>query len=156
MDAHSVVELLAALHDRDLSAWVAGGWGVDAIVGQQTRPHGDLDLAVNADQWDRITALLDELGFVRTVDWFPVRIEMTAPDGRRVDLHPVCFAPDGSGVQSGLDGASFFYAADGFTAGVIDGVSVPCLSVRQQLSFREGYELRDVDRHDLPLLRARA
>jgi hypothetical protein len=36
---------------------------------------------------------------------------------------------------------------------MIDGTPVPCLGIEQQLLFREGYELRDVDRHDLPLLR---
>jgi hypothetical protein len=29
--------------------WVGGGWGVDALAGRQTRPHRDLDLAVDAD-----------------------------------------------------------------------------------------------------------
>ncbi|MEU4480440.1 hypothetical protein AB0F68_20655 [Micromonospora sp. NPDC023966] len=56
-------------------------------------------------------------------------------------------------MQAGLDGAEFRYAADGFTTGVVDGRVVPCLSAAQQLRFRTGYPLRDVDRHDLALLR---
>jgi hypothetical protein len=30
--------------------WIGGGWGVDALVGYQTRGHHNLDLAVDADQ----------------------------------------------------------------------------------------------------------
>jgi hypothetical protein len=31
--------------------WVAGGWAIDLFLGRQTRPHGDIDLAIlRADQ----------------------------------------------------------------------------------------------------------
>ena len=153
MNGDQVTTLLAECAAHGLRVWVAGGWAVDAVVGRQTRPHGDLDLAVDAAQQPELLALLDRLGFEATVDWLPVRAELTAPDGRKVDIHPVAFRPDGSGVQSGLDGLTFAYAADGFAAGVIEGRRVPCLSVDQQLRFREGYPPRDVDHHDVALLR---
>lgn len=156
MDAHQVVSLLRLFTDRGLAAWVGGGWGVDAVVGRQTRPHADLDLAVDADQLDAVLDLLTELHFIVTVDWLPVRAELTAPDGRKVDVHPVVFAADGSGVQAGLDGATFHYAAAGFSEGTIAGEPVRCLSVAQQLRFRQGYDLRDVDHHDIALLRDHA
>jgi lincosamide nucleotidyltransferase A/C/D/E len=185
MNGDQVTALLAGFAAHGLRVWVAGGWAVDAVLGRQTRPHGDLDLAVDADHqaaaiealgrlgfvvetdWrpvrvelavdaarlPELLALLDRLGFVTTVDWLPVRAELTAPDGRKVDIHPVAFRPDGSGVQSGLDGVTFAYAADGFTEGVIAGRPVPCLSVAQQLRFRAGYPPRDIDHHDIALLR---
>jgi lincosamide nucleotidyltransferase A/C/D/E len=93
------------------------------------------------------------LGFTTTADWLLARVELTAQDGRRVDLHPVAFAADGSGIQQGLNGVVFAYSQDGFTEGVIDGRRLTCLSVPQQLRFREGYEPRDVDLHDVGLLR---
>jgi lincosamide nucleotidyltransferase A/C/D/E len=71
-----------------------------------------------------------------------------------IDLHPVRFAPDGTGIQAGLGDQSFTYAADGFTQGSIEGTPIPCLSARQQLAFRSGYELRPVDHYDLELLHA--
>jgi lincosamide nucleotidyltransferase A/C/D/E len=149
-----VTELVRGLLWRGFRIWIAGGWAVDAVVGRVTRPHGDLDIAADADQLEDLLGELARQGFAVTVDWLPARVEVAAPDGRRVDIHPVVFASDGSGVQSGRDGAPFTYAADGFTEGRIGGVPVPCLSVEQQLRFREGYELRDVDRHDIPLLLA--
>lgn len=136
------------------TAWLGGGWGTDAVAGRQTRPHADVDLAIDADHLAGMLDVLRRLGFAVSADWLPVRVELEHPDGRVVDLHPVVFAPDGSGVQEGLDGASFGYAADGFGAGRIDGREVPCLSAAQQLTFREGYHWRDEDHHDVALLRA--
>jgi lincosamide nucleotidyltransferase A/C/D/E len=79
-------------------------------------------------------------------------MELTAADGRVVDIHPVTFAEDGSGRQAGHGGDSFHYASDGFTVGSIDGSAIACLSAAQQLRFRDGYELRAVDVHDIELL----
>jgi lincosamide nucleotidyltransferase A/C/D/E len=154
MNSPAVLEVMALLRSAAAPAWIGGGWGVDALVGEQTRLHGDLDLAVDAAALDRVLVLLVEHGYAMTVDWLPSRAELTAPDGRCVDVHPVRFEADGSGSQAGLNGATFGYAADGFTTGMIGGVEVPCLSAAQQLEFRKGYEPRDVDRHDVPLLSA--
>ncbi|HET9872179.1 MAG TPA: lincomycin resistance protein LmrB [Propionibacteriaceae bacterium] len=155
MQADQVLPVLDIFARIGTRAWVAGGWAVDAVVGRQTRPHGDLDLAVDAEQLpDTITAL-QSAGFVVTVDALPSRLELRASDGRCVDLHPVRFLSDGSGVQDGLGEETFCYSADGFATGTIGAVEVACLSTAQQLAFREGYEPRDVDLHDVRLLRAR-
>ncbi|MFC0678047.1 nucleotidyltransferase domain-containing protein [Lysobacter korlensis] len=153
MQASHVLELLDLISGAGLRAWVGGGWAVDAVVGRQTREHGDLDLAADASQLNALLALLAKEGFRITVDWLPSRAELTAPDGRRVDIHPVEFAADGSGVQAGHGGPPFEYPVDAFTTGSIAGRTVNCLSVEQQLRFREGYAPRDVDRHDVALLR---
>ena len=156
MTSDEVVRLLAILaHDR-LRVWVAGGWAVDALVGRTTRPHGDLDLAVDAAQLPELLELLQRAGFTVTVDWSPARIELRHADGRCVDVHPVEFAPDGSGVQRGHEGPDFGYAPDGFTTGTIAHVPVPCLSVRQQLACRQGYPPRAIDEHDVALLHSLA
>ena len=152
MDADAVSSLLRRIASAGVDAWAAGGWAVDALVGRQTRPHRDLDLAVDERHVPALLRLLEADGFLVTVDWTPVRLELTAPDGRIVDVHPVAFSEDGSGLQAGLDGGSFAYAASGFTTGRIEGSPVPCLSIEQQLEFRTGYPHRPVDRHDISLL----
>ena len=48
MSADSAAAILAALDARDAEVWVGGGWGVDALLGEQTREHSDLDLWLNA------------------------------------------------------------------------------------------------------------
>src|SRR5215471_15172124 len=42
-----VLALMNALDAATVSAWVAGGWGVDALIGHQTRRHYDLELVVS-------------------------------------------------------------------------------------------------------------
>src|SRR5438477_4113231 len=34
--------------------WLEGGWGVDALVGRQTRPHRDLDIDVDGAFEDEV------------------------------------------------------------------------------------------------------
>jgi lincosamide nucleotidyltransferase A/C/D/E len=35
------------LFDRlGIGVWIDGGWGVDALLGEETRPHQDLDIIV--------------------------------------------------------------------------------------------------------------
>ncbi len=152
MTAEDVLEILAALDGSDV--WIGGGWGVDALVGRQTRPHDDLDLMHREEQEPRVLAALAELGFAETLSWRPVRFVLTGPTGREIDLHPLRFAGDGSAEQSSLTpGEPFRYPASCFVTGTILWTGVPCLSVEQQLHFHQGYEPCERDLHDLALLR---
>ncbi|MGZ4600319.1 MAG: nucleotidyltransferase domain-containing protein [Oryzihumus sp.] len=151
--AADVVEVLHLLNAVGASPRLSGGWGVDALHGQQTREHRDVDLAVDAGRLDACVETLQRNGFVVTTDWLPVRVELSDPGGgRHVDLHPLHSAADGSAWQAGLDGSRFDYPADAWCAGSVGGMEVRCLSARMQRAFHAGYELRDVDRHDLRLL----
>lgn len=147
-----VLALTTALSEAGTPHWVAGGWGVDALVGRQTRAHRDLDLAVDADHLEAAVRVLDGLGYVAETDWLPVRLELAASGGRWVDLHPVVFEAGGDGRQAGLDGTSFDYPAADLVVGVLAGHRLPCLSVARQRAFHSGYDLRPVDVHDLALL----
>jgi hypothetical protein len=45
MSAADVGTVLGIAHAAGFDrVWIAGGWGVDALVGRQTRIHSDLDL----------------------------------------------------------------------------------------------------------------
>ena len=46
-----------------------GGWGVDALLGRQTRPHHDLDVLVSVDDLGRLRDLLAEHAFTRRLIW---------------------------------------------------------------------------------------
>ncbi|MFJ8958648.1 nucleotidyltransferase domain-containing protein [Lentzea sp. NPDC102401] len=153
MTGEDVLDILAALDGFDVR--VGGGWGVDALVGRQTRPHGDLDLMHREEQEPRILEALAARGFVETLSWRPVRFVVTDPGGREIDLHPLRYNEDGSAEQSSLTpGEPFRYPARCFVTGTILGTTVPCLSAEQQLFFHQGYEPRERDLHDLSLLRA--
>ena len=148
VEVHTVLDTLAA---AGCKAWISGGWGVDALMGHQTRHHRDLDLAIPADVEAAALKALAGIGYQIETDWRPVRVEVAASRGR-VDLHPLTFDDTGNGHQAGLDGQSFLYPKDCFTTGTITDRQVYCLSIDQQLTFHSGYEPRDIDRADLALL----
>ncbi|MEV6238641.1 hypothetical protein [Lentzea sp. NPDC051838] len=152
MTADDVLEILRVLDGNDV--WIGGGWGIDALVGRQTRPHDDLDLMHREEQEPAVLTALAALGFAETLSWRPVRFVLTDPAGREIDLHPLRFADDGSAEQSSLTDEPFRYPASCFVTGSISGRTVPCLSVAQQVHFHQGYEPRERDLHDLALLRA--
>jgi lincosamide nucleotidyltransferase A/C/D/E len=151
MSISTVLEILSVLHAHDCRVWIAGGWGVDALVGRQTRSHRDLDVAVDAEHEALAVKLLGGLGYQVETDWRPARIELVSRDGW-VDLHPVAFDQTGFGRQAGLNGGQFDYPTDAFTIGVLGGRPVPCLSRRAQIQFHSGYEPRVIDVYDLALL----
>jgi lincosamide nucleotidyltransferase A/C/D/E len=155
MTGSDVLDLISALRERAVDAWIAGGWAVDAVVGEQTRPHRDLDLAVRFEHLDRAIESLARLGFATVLDLSPVRLVMEDAGARTIDLHPVTFDASGHGRQSGGDGRVFDYPPDGFGSGTIDGVAVPCLTAEQLIRFHLGYEPLEHDRRDMAILRDR-
>lgn len=156
VDLDAVREVLDALDGAGHPGWVGGGWGVDALVGRQTRAHRDLDLAIDATEESPVIAGLERLGYRVVTDWRPVRVELSRADGSHVDLHPVSFDEGGHGRQPDVDGGWFDYPADCFVTGSLNGRPVPCLSAEQQIRFHTGYLPRGADLHDLALLRHRA
>lgn len=154
MTAAAVSAILSVLRRAGVEVWVGGGWGVDALLGAQTRPHRDLDLMHRREQEPAVIAALAEAGYVETLDGRPVRFVVADRYGHEIDLHPLAFLPDGSARQaSSAPGADFEYPAACFVTGTIQGSAVPCLSARQQVYFHQGYEPTDRDRHDMARLR---
>jgi lincosamide nucleotidyltransferase A/C/D/E len=154
MTADGVLAILAVLRRAEVDIWIGGGWGIDALVGQQTRQHRDLDLMHRSDQEPEVVEALSQAGFAETLDWRPVRFVVTDPAGREIDLHPLLFAADGSALQASTDAEHpFTYPASCFVTGRIQGIAVPCLSADQQVYFHQGYEPADRDRHDMAQLR---
>lgn len=147
--AEEVRRVLAGLEAASCMVWLEGGWGVDALVGRQTRPHRDLDIDIDADHEARGLATLSNLGYSIETDWRPNRVELFAPGHGRVDVHPLVFDDEGNGVQAGFSGESYLYPANVFTTGFIGGRPVGCLTVDQQIAWHAGYELRDQDWADL-------
>jgi lincosamide nucleotidyltransferase A/C/D/E len=154
--AEDVHELLDALAEAGVEVWIDGGWGVDALVGEQTREHDDLDVVVRSEQVDVAVAALAGLGFRISEDWLPVRCKLVDGRGRGVDFHPVIFEPSGDAWQAAQDGGRFAFPREGFAGrGTIGGRLVRCLAAAVQLLHHKGYEPTDTDLHDVALLRDR-
>ena len=58
MPADEVVSIVDMLEGQGLQVWLDGGWGVDALVGRQTRKHEDLDIAIALAEADAVIASL--------------------------------------------------------------------------------------------------
>jgi lincosamide nucleotidyltransferase A/C/D/E len=144
-----MVEVLDLLAARGVRSWVCGGFGVAVLVGRVTREHRDLDLLLDARDLDDAVAALQERGYAVETDWLPIRVELGRAPGSWVDLHPVVFAPDGSGRQAGPDGTWYDYPLGTFTTATLEGRDIPCVSVEAQRQAHAGYELRPKDEHDL-------
>jgi lincosamide nucleotidyltransferase A/C/D/E len=139
------MDLLAA---EGVVGWLDGGWGVDALLGVQTRPHADLDLAVDAAALDRLVMRLRAEGYTVLRDELPVSIAVRHDDGREVDLHPVALTVDGGGDQQQPGGAPAWHYGPP-TTGHIDGRPVPCNGLDTQLRSHLGYPPDEDDHSDM-------
>ncbi|MEN3266572.1 hypothetical protein [Pseudonocardia sp.] len=154
MTDDDVLAILDTLQKVAVEVWIGGGWGIDALLGKQTRSHRDLDLMHRHEQEPAVVTALAEVGYTESLDWRPVRFVVADTYGREIDLHPLAFRPDGSAVQaSTAPGRPFVYLATCFVTGTIRNRTVPCLSPDQQVYFHQGYEPTDRDRHDMAQLR---
>lgn len=153
MESADVLAVLRHLKDEGTWHLVGGGWGIDALVGRQTRPHQDLDLAIDARHFSKTVRWLEQQGYSQGADLLPTSLELTADRGRRIDLYPSVVDDDGTGRQAGTEGASFEYRVDQQATGYINGEPVPCISVGLQRRFHSGYRLASKDREDLACLR---
>lgn len=154
--ADAVLQVLDALDAAGLQAWLDGGWGVDALLGTQTRQHDDVDIVVELERMDEVLRALEPLGFRLVADHLPTRAVLRTSHGCQVDLHPVQFDVQGTGWQRGAapDGADCPYPAGGFARGHVLTRVVPCLSAELQVEHHCGYEPRAQDRHDMAALGA--
>lgn len=152
MALEQLVTVLTAVRAVGCRFWLEGGWGVDALVGRQTRPHRDIDLDIDGAFEDEVLAALHHLGYEIETDWRPNRVELAAAGQGWVDVHPLVIDDDGNARQAASGGGWHRFPRSFFTVGSLGGVSVPCFTVEAQRLFHSGYGLRDVDRHDLALL----
>jgi lincosamide nucleotidyltransferase A/C/D/E len=155
MPAATARALLTAFHDGGISVCVGGGWAVDALVGEQTREHGDLDVWVEATETASLFAVLVALGIDRIHPWPDDRPwNFVVHDGgaRRVDLHFYEPAGDGRLRYGSLTAPFEFTEQDVAGRGEIAGLPVRCEAPEFALANRTGYEQRDCDRHDVALL----
>jgi lincosamide nucleotidyltransferase A/C/D/E len=143
-----VLQVLTILHSAGVHAILDGGWGVDALLGRETRDHGDLDLVVALEDVPRIQAALGPLGFTLHEGQLPVRFVLRRCE-EQLDFHTVTFDADGGGVQPQPDGGSFRYPPEGFVTGSVGGVPVACISAPVQVLCHLGYEPTDKDARDV-------
>lgn len=163
LPARDASALYAAFTGGGIRCWVMGGWGVDALLGVETRPHHDLDLLVAVEDLPEFLDLSADLGFSQKHIWEeenrwievrsvlrPTAFVQVDKAGREVDVHLVACPDDGPPVA--LCDVPWRFGQGSLTAvGRIAGTQVRCVSAETQLKMHSGYDLpaqheRDVER----------
>ena len=157
MNAAAVVELVGALEAAGLRFWLDGGWGVDALLGEQTREHGDLDLIVDRADRAELEKAAGALGYRARPGATASNVVLVTDDGRLVDVHPIPFDTRGQGVFVLEDGRRWPFPPAAFSGrGRVLGREVPCLSPDAQVQCHgQGYEPTENDLRDMERLRER-
>ena len=156
MAADEVVRVLDALDAANVNAWIDGGWGVDALLGEQQRAHDDLDLVVELKDVATVENVLAQAGYADKDREAPLSFMVVDSEGRQVDIHPVVFDDDGNGLYQMDNGKTWTYPADGFGGvGLVGGKRVRCLSPRVQMLVHSGYELSRKDHDEIRALHDR-
>ena len=145
-------QVLDLLDNMKIQYWLDGGWGVDALYGKQTRTHRDIDIDFDAQYHDELLTLLQKKGYLIETDCYPNRIELHSEKLGYIDIHPFVLNSDGTSKQADLNGGWYEFQPDFFGTAVLEGRTIPCISLKAQKVFHTGYELRDKDIHDLAIL----
>ena len=157
MNAESVVEIVAALANAGVEVWLDGGWGVDALLAEQTRDHTDLDLISSATAVPRLREALAAIGFRPKPGGTATNFVLVDATDREVDVHAIEFDARGYGTFQLPDGRRWPFPPSAFTgAGRVGSCAVRCLSAEAQVQCHgQGYAPTEHDLSDMERLQQR-
>ena len=154
MKAPDVTSLYEMCRKNGITIWIDGGWGVDALLGHQSRPHKDLDITIQEKDVSKLRELLQEKGYRE------IKLEIARPHnfvlgdekGHEIDIHVIVLDANGNGIYGPIDNGEM-YPADSLTGtGFIAGKAVRCISPEWMVKFHSGYELKEKDFRDVSAL----
>ena len=144
------VEIILLFRSKGIQIYLDGGWGVDALVGFESRCHNDIDIFIEKQDKECSIKLLKDTGYSETV------MEYTTPEhtvwrdenARIIDFH--IFSRNSEG--------DFVFESETFPKEVFTGIGrighleVDCITPEWQVRFHSGYKLDDNDIKDVLLL----
>lgn len=163
LTAEQAVELCEALEGVRVRYWLIGGWGVDALLGRETRSHKDLDILALIDDLRQLRQMFEDKGFALSHVWEESRWTETAGErwptafvavdaiGRQIDVHLIQIPSDGLILQHYDNPWSL--PGRFATTGTIGAKAVPCVSRTAQLKMHIGYVVPEEQQLDLERLR---
>jgi len=149
MPPEAVLEFVRLLTDHNIEVILDGGWAVDALVGEQTRPHEDLDVAVFHKDVLRIRTLLEKHGFIEVPrnDSWECNFVYENNEGHVIDIHSCTFDDQGNHIFG------VAYTLDAFSgSGEIKGHPIRCIPPDILIEYHTGYPLDANDFHDVKQL----
>lgn len=149
MTAKDVIELYKLFDQRGIKVWINGGWGVDALLGHQTRKHDDLDVALHHSNVSALCELLEDCGYrhVPSGGSWGCNFILGDSQGHRIDVHS--FEIDTSGENTFGVACRAEHLSG---VGMIDGYQVRCVAPDWMVKFHTGYPLDKNDFSDVKAL----
>lgn len=154
MTGRDVIDLYQCLESLGVNIWIDGGWCVDALLGEQSRPHKDLDIAIQQKEVSRLRDALLERGYKDIKveiarDW---NFVLGDEHGREIDVHVIVLNSQGDGIYGPPENGEKYPAASLTGSGLIEGRTVRCISPEWMVKFHSGYELQEKDFRDVSAL----
>ena len=149
--------MLLLFEGAGIPVWLDGGWGVDALLGTQTRSHKDVDIILPIEDVPKLRTLLAERGFTIREGRPPNAFVLADGAGLEVDVHAATFDDAGNGVYRMQNGEDWIYSVEHLSGrGTIAGKSVRCLTPEAQvLCHVYGYALAEKDYRDMEQIEER-
>lgn len=129
------------LENAGISAWLFGGWGLDARIGHVTRQHGDVEFWVERSDAERSKTVLVRAGATALITQPPVESCEFTWDG--TDFSTAYFDRQSDGGFSQPDGrwSDWLFPPGSFPheAVTLDGYQVSAMSTAGMLAMKEQY-----------------
>ena len=145
MTSKEVVEIIKLFEQHGIEVYVDGGWGVDALLGEQIRKHDDLDIAVPHRFVPKLRELLEARGYkdVPHDDTRDCNFVLGDDKGNLVDVHSYILDENGQNIYG------VAYEPHHLTGiGTIEGYQVKCPPPDVMVEFHTGYDVDENDYHD--------
>ena len=154
MKATDVINLYEIGRENGLTLWIDGGWGVDALLGYQSRLHKDLDIAIQEKDVPKLRELLQGKGYreIKLDSARPHNFVLGDEQGREIDIHVIVLDASGNGIYGPVGNGELYPAGSLTGTGVIAGTQVQCISPEWMVKFHSGYELTEKDFRDVAAL----
>ena len=151
MTALDVMDLYTRLDNVGIKIWIDGGWGVDALLGKETRTHEDLDIVIQEKDLLKFRKILKEKKYkdIEQVDTRSWNFVLGDDKGHKIDVHVIVFDIEENGIYGSLKKGDMYPATSLSGTGIINGHTVKCISPEYMVKFHTGYKLRDSDFHDV-------
>ena len=149
MTAEDAVKIIKLLEQNGIEVYVDGGWGVDALLGEQTRKHDDLDIALPHKFVPQLRELLEARGYrdVPRTDTRDCNFVLGDDKGHLVDVHSYTF--DNNGIN--IFGVAY-EPHHLVGTGTISGYLMKCPPPDIMVEFHTGYDVDENDYNDTKAL----
>ena len=87
------IEIISLFQSKGIGIYLDGGWGIDALVGFESRAHNDIDIFIEQQNKDYAVKLLKKYGYSEKVmEYTTLNHTVWQDDKERIlDLHIFSF-----------------------------------------------------------------